>query len=259
MSLTEPIVWLIEAGAGFGKTVLLDQLSAESPGAIVTRRPIGSGELADFTVELSGACRRAGLTEIEAAIVGAEADPIAIAKALASAGHPIMIDDVDSWNDAVSQMLAAVLRDLVGRVPCVVAARHLPPPLDRLGSTTGCRSLDANDLAFTADETQELFASSGSADAGLAFEATQGWPLAVAAVATSAGRNDSLAFEPPVNHESVIDRLLRSYLEHLSESDLDAAKSLATLPFFDDTAHSNSRCPPSNNRPTGPEIPNFCN
>ncbi len=69
----------------------------------------------------------------------------------------------------------------------LLGGRTLPPELAALPGTT---YLDAADLAFTADETEELLAqldsTTGTAERDLIQQLTGGWPAAVAVAAMRA-------------------------------------------------------------------------
>ena len=96
-----------------------------------------------------------------------------------------------------------------------------------------------SELAFDANEVQQLVADqrADEAVAPLIFSATHGWPLATMSLAARvADSGPTAAFEQiAVDHENLIGDLARTYLAELGQADVEAAGSLATLPFFDET------------------------
>ncbi|MBV8161839.1 MAG: hypothetical protein JO265_13020, partial [Acidimicrobiia bacterium] len=127
-------VTLITAPAGSGKTVLVDQWTANRPGPPVAKVTVGPGD------DWPGA----------AAQINAR---------LPAAGDAIlMIDAVDGSSD---QRLEEELAALLGRAPTtlrfvLVSRSRLVPMFDALPAATGIATLGAADLAFTPSETHEL-------------------------------------------------------------------------------------------------------
>lgn len=165
---------VLTAPAGGGKTVLAAQLADRAP-RVVWLRPAGPATSASRLVDEARA------------VLGAKpgppaVDPVLLAESfLASAGaDPVLlvVDDADRVDAAdLARWLAETVPLLDAGSGVVVCARDRPAGLvGRLG--TAVRVLDAAALAFTEAEVAELL--DGSGGAGL-FEATGGWPSAVAA------------------------------------------------------------------------------
>jgi len=244
LRLTEQLVdplspyWLIEAGAGFGKSVLLDDLRRSLVSSlVVVRPPISDRTRLGFLTSLAEAASRAGHPETAAAVVGAEGTPRLIADAFASADQALAIDDVHQWEDDAAEFIVEMLEAIVERCKVVLAGRALPRPIATLRGTTEWKAIGPKDLAFTQDEIVDLFGNK-TVDSSIAkalHDLSDGWPIAVgAAVARLGASDDPLAVAQELaRHESMIDSLFHDQLEGLHAGDRAALRNLAALPFFD--------------------------
>jgi DNA-binding SARP family transcriptional activator/tetratricopeptide (TPR) repeat protein len=199
---------LLVAGAGFGKTMALEDALAYRGGATawvrcaeLDRDP--GGLLADLVHALAGAVPGAadvlgerlataplqidaGLAsrELTRELEGLLVDPLTI-----------VIDDAEQLADAAEA--SAVVRDLLASATpalrVAVAARvELPLRLSKLQASGRVARLGTADLAFSPEECSELMqAATGSepsaAELDALWSATEGWPLGVALSAASGG------------------------------------------------------------------------
>jgi len=231
--------YAIEAGGGFGKTVLLNQLRRASIEPVVSVRPPAlRGDVLGFLSELADAANRSGDRELAATILGSEGNSQGIAEALIVSGAILILDDVDRWEVDAIELLSDIIHRLESRTRVVVAARTGLGPSDTLRSEGSWHFVGPNELIFTIEETASCLAeqSAPSEAAAVLCEATNGWPLAVALVAGRLGQtSDAQAVANELaGFGSTIDGLLAPYLSSFEVKDRDALAILATLPFFDD-------------------------
>ena len=177
------------ADGGYGKSVLLRSLAtADSAPAVLVEldRPTGPTELLAALVR---SARHDGLSDVAAALTGADPNsPTAIRAALAAVGPlTLIVDEIGRLDPAASAALATAADAITRPGRMLLGGRELPAALAALAQAT---YLGAAELAFTADETEELLARLGSPAAGterdLIQQLTGGWPAAVAVAAVRA-------------------------------------------------------------------------
>jgi LuxR family maltose regulon positive regulatory protein len=177
------------ADGGYGKSVLLRSLATagSAPAVLVELdRPTGPAELLAALVR---SARHDGLSDVAAALTGADpSSPTAIRTALAAVGPlSLIVDEIGRLDPAAAAALAAAAEAVTRPGRMLLGGRELPPELAALPNTT---YLDAADLAFTAAETEELLgllgSSAGPAERDLIQQLTGGWPAAVAVAAVRA-------------------------------------------------------------------------
>jgi ATP/maltotriose-dependent transcriptional regulator MalT len=239
-------IGVVEAGAGYGKSVLAAQyaraLGVAGAFATVTA---GAGDAPALLGALRRACRAARLSDLSTALEAAE-DPAtrleSLLDALAAASDPIIlvIDDVHNLTDGTApSLLVEVAESIPEPHRLLVTARQLRGPLDRLRAIRGAALIGAAELAFTPEEVASLFERRGVALAGETAhalrEATAGWAAAVAmAAATTASAPDpALAAERLLElGSSTPARLLDELLTRLDSEDRARAVQLAHLPLL---------------------------
>lgn len=105
--------------------------------------------------------------------------------------YVLVLDDVHLVeNREIRKSLPAVLKRLPRAFSVLLLSRGvLPAEWAALGADGGPALLDAADLRFTADEIRGYFQALGRdlarVEAGALFDATEGWPIGVAALAKS--------------------------------------------------------------------------
>jgi len=232
-----PAIWLVEAGAGFGKTVLLDNLTASglNQPLIVMRKPVSENSVDAFLTELADAARRAQHADSAEILAQATADPRSIVEALETAGHGLAIDDVQAWNAEVHTIITGLAAISSGRFRLLLAGRRCPIP----APGPAVHHIGADELALTVQEITAQLDQAGIASPGdvaiVLRQTSHGWPLAVTSTVQrmgSAPQPATIARELS-NHRNVIDNLLTTNLSAADPAAAELAHSLASLPFFD--------------------------
>jgi len=230
--------WLIEAGAGYGKSVLIEQLRTVLDGAIlVLPDPSADSSKMGLLSVMSGASRRAGHHDLAAALADSQDDREVVA-AIHDSRLPLVIDDLHLWDPPAVDLVVALAAAATPQSQLILSGRRLGSHFDSFRTSAVWRSLSAQDLAFTEHETAEVLAVLGAdaSAASLLLQSTNGWPLAVATAAIRMQQSaDAAALAVELSRlDPLIDGLLRQQLDRLEGADVAAARSLALLPFFDD-------------------------
>jgi ATP/maltotriose-dependent transcriptional regulator MalT/DNA-binding SARP family transcriptional activator len=240
-------VSVIEAPAGYGKSVLAAELS----GALGIAHPWLAVAPADNdAATLAGAVRRAlkvaRLSDLTAVLAnaGTSSWPDRLLDALADVKEPLLLVLDDVHHLAAEDCGTAVLRLASGMPPphrMVVAARRLPAHLEPLRAILGTRHLGPGDLAFRPDEAAQLIESlrggQPGADLAAMVEATGGWAsalvLAVTLPTEPAGPGAGASADgKPIRGSAVIGAAVDGILARLSAAEREALTQLAHLPFL---------------------------
>jgi DNA-binding SARP family transcriptional activator len=169
-------VTVIEAGGGYGKSVLVAEAREELGHAAVEAvlEPHGS-----LRGALRRGARRAGLSDVAAAL---DSEPLAatLTAALAREPAPVMlvIDEAQHADPDAVRLLRELAVSLPAEHRLLIVGRRLDPELRAIA---GAVRIDAGALAFTADEVAQLIDDPVTARA--AHAATGGWPAACALAA----------------------------------------------------------------------------
>ena len=181
---------VISAGAGYGKTTLLEAWMDESPSAMVTCSE-AHRDLGYLTTTVTNALR-GWLPGLDPVTVGAESlSGPAVASELVAAAIPLMqrgihlfIDDVHEIGDGESaRFLQALVLQAPESLTLVLSGRTAPPVrTTRLRGRGQLLELSAADLRFTEEETSS-FVNEAAPDlrsyAPDIYATTGGWPAAV--------------------------------------------------------------------------------
>lgn len=185
---------LVVAGAGFGKTTLLDGWCARTGAARLTiTAASGSHDALARGIAAALLPAGAGVSETLGAARGpaqtAVAQPIAAAFADAIAGRPqevtLVIDDLHECraDREAMNLVDALLRHAPRNFHLVVSSREDPLfALDRMRGRGEVAEITAGDLAFTGEETKTLATAILGEHEQIADEIwrfTAGWPAAV--------------------------------------------------------------------------------
>ena len=189
-SLAGAPVGLIEAGSGYGKSVLASQyrqLLGIATANVVVGRADRDGSV--FVSSVRRALREARLSDLVAATEDLEPTLWIerLLDALAEADDAVLLvfDDAHNVQDGDgSTMLIRLAQGLPERHRLLVAARSFLGSLEPLWTVERAVRLDGQDLAFTVDEAEELVKLlSGRAgrnlDVRMLVEATHGWATAL--------------------------------------------------------------------------------
>lgn len=240
-ALADSTIGLIEAGGGYGKSVLASQYR-QALGIATALVPVGPSDRDPgvFMASLRRALHDARLSDLASALdeVAPEAWVERLLDALARIpdGILLIVDDVHNLQggqDSVEALLRFA-RGLPSRHRLLIASRSFAGALEQLWTLGRAARLQARDLAFTTAEATELVeVLSGRAarehDVRMLVEATQGWITAlILAIRAWALEERTVAW---MSRDPVA-TALRSLLAVLAPADRDALVSLAWLPFF---------------------------
>jgi DNA-binding SARP family transcriptional activator len=186
-------VVVLEASAGYGKSVLAGELviawGAVPVEVVLEEAGVSASLLAS---RLRAAVRHAGFADAAASMAAAGQDPVAAVDAMLDAltgeSCAIVIDDAHHALRDASALIDRIAARLAPPQRLVVAARRLPPGVERLRRADAAQ-LGAADLALRPDETLE-FCRSGfglevSPDDGRLLDAATGGWTAAAVLAMS--------------------------------------------------------------------------
>ena len=138
--LIEAPVVLIEAGGGFGKSVLADQLRGRLDIASAVAELERDTEHAEQLVgALRRGMRRAGLSDVASALGGASADEIEDAFARATEPLLLVVEEVQHATGSAAAVLAGIARRLDHGHRLVLVGRRLDPQLAALRASAGRR------------------------------------------------------------------------------------------------------------------------
>jgi DNA-binding SARP family transcriptional activator len=258
-------VSVIEAPAGYGKSVLAAELSA----ALGIPHPwVALAPADDDVATLAGSVRRAlkvgRLSDLSAVLISAGPSTWAdrLLDALADVGEPLLLILDDAHHLAAEDCAAAVLRLASGMPPphrLVLTARQLPAQLEPVRAILGVCHLGPSDLAFRPDEAARLIEAlrgglPGGEHLAEMFEAAGGWASALVLTATAPyessgpsgpavgvrahggadGRTDGGAAggHRPVPGAAVIGAAVTGILVRLSVAERSALTQLAHLPYL---------------------------
>ena len=232
--------WVFEAGAGFGKSVLIDQLtaSADAPFLIV-ERPTRGSNLMDFGRQIIAAAHRIGNPAL-ATLLEADLQPGSVAQVLGESGHHLAVDDVHLWDEVTHRHVLALSASAGRDMVVVLSGRLLAGPLESVLDIEQWQSITSGDLAFTEAETAAELAQRGmdGRTATVLQRLTSGWPLAVNAGLSrmEEAADPTAALAELGRSTAFVDGLLDQYLADLGDSDLTTSVVLAGLQRFDDEA-----------------------
>lgn len=235
-------VGLVEAGGGFGKSVLAAELQGEL--GVATAWASIDRATEDAAVVLAGlrrALARCGLTTLAAsldrtALEDPEAGLDALLEALRRNADEVLlvVDEASRAGGAAAGLLAELAAHLPPPHRLLLLGRRLPPELVPLRESRSAAVLGAADLAFSRDEVEAVLRSAlpSGPPAGVAENvrrATGGWPAAVVLAATRLARAQG-SFDP--GHGG-LEALVDGLLDGLDDEALAAVFRLAQLPLID--------------------------
>jgi ATP/maltotriose-dependent transcriptional regulator MalT/DNA-binding SARP family transcriptional activator len=236
-------VGLIEAGAGYGKSVLASQYR-QALGVATVYVPLGlpDSDPAVLISSLRRALRSARLSDLLSATDTAEPvtwiDRLLDALVAMEAEVLLIFDDAHHLSsEEAAALVIRLARGLPARHRFLIAARSLAGPLESVWALEGATRLDTSALAFTAGEAAELIRRrmgyrAPELDLKVLVEATQGWATGLVVAAAGGfgidgGRTPRLSLGP-----DLIASPLRGILGALAPDDRHALVQLAHLPFL---------------------------
>lgn len=235
-----PLATIVASG-GFGKSVLAADLRRRL--GIASAEAVLEGQVEDadqLLAELRRGLRRAGLSDIAAAL--AASSSAAVVEALERAGEPVLliVDEVQR----ASGPAARVLGELAGSLPegarLVLVGQALDAELRRSTDTLGAVRLGADELAFDAGEIAALLAEAlGREPSAAQLEdvgrLTSGWPAATALVAAGLARGPDGEMREPSADTAPLRGPLDDLLAGLDDDERRRVAELAHLPLLSDS------------------------
>ena len=224
-------VGLVEAGGGFGKSMLAAEVrrghGTASAEALLERAVDEPGELVGA---LRRGLRRAGLSDAAAAL--SEPSPAGVADALEHGAGPVLlvVDEVQRASGAAAGFLAALARELGDRHRLLLVGRRLDPRLLALRSAIGAVHLDGEGLAFDDGELTELLGAllgvePDGAQVAHLRRVAHGWPAASVVAALRLARDGTVP-------RGTLDELVEGLLDGVSDADRVRLARLGHLPLL---------------------------
>ena len=222
--LAAPGTVLVEAGGGFGKSVLADQVIEAAPAACVLRLPRREPVQVDEVEELVRDVLRAGAPN-------------------GSGPRRLVVDDVQSLTDGAASWLADRVRDRAQpELRLVACGRTVPRPLAALEFDGTATLFHTDDLRLTPDESRALVhMEMEEADAERLWSAlhhfSAGWVVLLLLVVrrlTRAADPTGTAAEL-LRHPAVIGQLIDHYAGELDPVDRELFVQLAHFPMVNET------------------------
>jgi ATP/maltotriose-dependent transcriptional regulator MalT/DNA-binding SARP family transcriptional activator len=236
-------VGVVEASAGFGKSVLASQLR-QALGWATVYVPLGSPDAAAevLIASLRRVLRSARLSDLLTATdvtePGLWVERLLDVLADTPEGVLLILDDAHHVRtDASASLVMRLARGLPTQHRILIAARSLHGLLEPLGGLESSVYLDTRALAFTTDEAAALLRAQGGPEVPVHevegwVESTQGWAtalvVAAAAYRADGGRRPGPRAVPP----DLIAGPMRRILAAMHADDRRAVTQLAHLPFF---------------------------
>jgi ATP/maltotriose-dependent transcriptional regulator MalT len=244
----EASVVVVEAGAGYGKTVFGAELvDAWHSVAIEVALHEGGVSAQLFAARLRAAVAHAGFSETAAAMAGAGEDAAGAVDALldAMAGEPcaVVVDDAHHAERGAGVLIERLAEQLQAGQRLVVLARRLPAGTARLRRADSVQ-LSAADLALRPDETLQLCRAGfglevGPAEVAALERATGGWTAATALAAARARRTGedvgalADAAGDPDRPSSAVAAILDDALATLPTAERRLLAQVGRLPLLD--------------------------
>ncbi len=245
----EARVVVVEAAAGFGKTVLGAAL-AESWGAVPITVSLERAEVPAplLVARLRAAVSTAGYTEAASAPLGAGEDAVgavdAMLAALADETCAFVVDDAHECTPDAAALLARIASRLSATQRLVVCARALPVGAERLRRAEYL-CLDAGDLSLDAAETRALCEQGFGLDPAAGevaqlHDVTGGWTAATVLAAARVARTGerlgavtSTSLGDPGTSDAV-GRILAEAVAAIGRDMAGPLAQLARLPLLDE-------------------------
>ncbi len=196
--LTAAHLVLIEAGGGFGKSVLAAQLRrrVETASAVVELER-DTDEPDQLVGAMRRGLRRAGLSDIATSLDGASADELAAALARTPEPVLLVVEEIQYAGGAAAEALAGLARGLDRGNRLVLIGRRFDPRLAAVRASQEATHLDAEELAFDDEELRSLLAAQlerepAPEEISAVRRLTAGWPAAAALAAAGLERDGTL-------------------------------------------------------------------
>ena len=227
-------IGLVEAGGGYGKSVLASELRRQLSVASAVCELVRDTEAPEQLLgALRRGLRRGGLSDLASAV--SAASPEELAETLDRTSEPLLlvVEEVQHARGPAAELLGALARDLDQRHRLLLVGRRLDPSVSRLRDV-GAAYLGAGELAFDDDELRELLLKAlgrppeGSEVLELRRIAA-GWPAASVLVA---GRLRGQALATPQRPSAPLAALLDELLAPLTADERERVCRLGYPPLL---------------------------
>lgn len=242
-------IGLVEAGAGYGKSVLAAEYRAalaDAAAATVVLAP-GDTEPTALLAQVARGLRRGGLTDTATIVEEGAAQPDeaieALVDALVERAEPtlLVVDDLHNADGASAPLLVRLAQELPGRHRLLLLGRTLGPGIRALVHRgRGAAYVDAEQLAFTAEEVWTLYRQGfgmelAEPQSRALRRATGGWPAALVLGALRLRRAADLGatIDDLGRGPALIGELVHGYLAEMDGEVANAVGQLAHLPLLD--------------------------
>lgn len=226
---------LVEAGGGFGKSVLVDQVARTVPAGI--RLSLPARDRVD-TDHLRALLDDALDDSPDDAPAAGRSDGAAPDLEEITARGLLTVDNVSSLSDDAADWLADLVREASPAMPVVLSGRSMPASFTALEIEGWAGRIDADDLRLTPEETRELVKLRlGDTDGERVWsplqQFTDGWVgLLVLVVRRLERAGDRLAAAADIlRHPAVLGQIVDHYANGLHEDDRRVFVQLAHLPM----------------------------
>lgn len=233
--LTAARLVLIEAGGGFGKSVLAGQLRrrVETASAVIELER-DTDEPDQLVGAMRRGLRRAGLSDIATGLDGASADELAAALARSPEPVLLVIEEIQYAGGAAAEALAGLARGLDRGHRLLLIGRRFDPRLASVRTSTDATYLDGEELAFDDEELRELLRGQFGRDptpgeVGAVRRLTAGWPAAAALAAAGLERGDGTL---PAAGKRPLTGLIDGLLDVVEPDARERIARLAHLPLL---------------------------
>ena len=173
---------IIEAGGGYGKSVLIAEVVARTQQLSVVV------EIAPWHDEPQALAAAFATAAVSSGIAVPDLDesPEAVvrgvAESIVAAGAMLVVDDAHHLSPAGTALLVQLARWLAGKTPLLIAARRLPDAAEPLRVIAGVASLSGRDLALDRNEigvlAERFFTPLALDQADVLHAITEGWTAA---------------------------------------------------------------------------------
>lgn len=238
--LTGAEVVLIEAGGGFGKTVLVDEAASRVRHGIRVplprRDPIDVDHLKALLLDAAQPDPTSNLPRVTYAGEVREADLVR------PGGKGVLIvDNVSSLTDQAALWLADLARDSSPRLRVVVSGRSMPEALAALEFQGSAERIDTDDLRLLPTESRALVRMRLGDDGDRIWSALHhfsgGWVALLALVVRRLERagDRATAAADLLRHPALVGQLIDYYVSELTSADRELFAQLAHFPMVSDS------------------------
>lgn len=244
-ALASSQIGLVEAGAGYGKSVLARQYERHlgiATAAVVLDSRDDTAEV--FLASLGRALTAQKLSDL-AAVTDVNESSGGVDRflsALAETDTPLLVvlDDAHFLTSPdVERLVLRLARNLPGRHRLLVTARKLPAGMNELRMLPNATTVDNQSMEFTLEEASELLRihlgrQPSGREVRMIYERSLGWAtaLVLAAASTALGAPEDMNDIASTGGQDPVVFWLRTISERLSPTEFEAVVQLSHLPYL---------------------------